>query len=161
MSLKFNLWVLKCRSQSDHFVPARTLMRCSNKFIPASVAEFRACRVMPHCMALVKVMSLSPLGTLGREFAKFTTRVEGRVGGRGIPYAPIAIVLERAHGFGLSLVSGMHFHPSVVVPLLSVWIHSVGSPHTHDSHQSAPQALRDGQSGTDNRNRPTLTLICG
>ena len=47
------------------------------------------------------VMVLSPLGQVAKAFSSFAS---GRAE-RGIPYAPIAIVLERAHGFGVGLTA--------------------------------------------------------
>ena len=54
------------------------------------------------------VLNLSPLGQVARDFSHFA---HGRVE-RGIPYVPIAIVLEHAHGFGVSLTAIWRGHPS-------------------------------------------------
>jgi hypothetical protein len=43
------------------------------------------------------VLNLSPLGKIGQEFAAFSSQTD-----RGVPYAPVAIVMEPAHGFGES-----------------------------------------------------------
>ena len=50
------------------------------------------------------VLTLSPLGRIGRNFSAYSRRVMGTgigsVPGRGVHYSPIAIVMEPAHGFG-------------------------------------------------------------
>jgi hypothetical protein len=52
------------------------------------------------------VLNLSPLGDIGRAFTNFSSGGQLREGEiaafeRGEAYAPVAIVLESAHGFGL------------------------------------------------------------
>ena len=54
------------------------------------------------------VLNLSPLGEVARDFAQFA---HGRAE-RGIPYVPIAIVLEHAHGFGVSLIAEWRGRPT-------------------------------------------------
>ena len=48
------------------------------------------------------VYALSPLGEEARRLANFTAKDHARAR----PYAPVAVVLPHAHGYGLSLVSG-------------------------------------------------------
>jgi hypothetical protein len=50
------------------------------------------------------VYDLSPLGHAARVFAKFTQADIAL--GRATPYAPVAVVLPHAHGYGLGLVNG-------------------------------------------------------
>eukprot|EP01043_Picozoa_sp_COSAG02_P037437 COSAG02_NODE_2807_length_7985_cov_659.432412_8_plen_639_part_00 len=65
------------------------------------VAEAGAVNLFFQNKSADGVLNLSPLGEVAKDFAHFThSRLE-----RGIPYAPIAIVLEHAHGFGVSLIS--------------------------------------------------------
>jgi hypothetical protein len=55
------------------------------------------------------VMRLSPLGQQARSFYAFTA--DGRRE-RGVPYVPIGVVLEAAHGFGISLIQTWRGYPS-------------------------------------------------
>ena len=50
------------------------------------------------------VYSLSPLGDAASAFANFTSADIAL--GRATPYAPVAVILPHAHGYGLGLVSG-------------------------------------------------------
>eukprot|EP00756_Hemistasia_phaeocysticola_P022416 Hpha_TRINITY_DN15834_c0_g16::TRINITY_DN15834_c0_g16_i1::g.190514::m.190514 len=47
------------------------------------------------------VLRLSPLGEIGRDFSNFS-RQDAAGGERAVPHAPVALVMEPAHGFGLA-----------------------------------------------------------
>lgn len=47
------------------------------------------------------VLQLSPLGAIGRELYALSHAAGGSEAVRGIPYVPLAIVIEQAHGMGL------------------------------------------------------------
>ena len=72
------------------------------------VAEAGAVNLFLQNKSSDGVLNLSPLGEVARDFAHFA---HGRVE-RGIPYVPLAVVLERAHGFGVGLTATWRGYPS-------------------------------------------------
>lgn len=49
------------------------------------------------------MLQLSPLGAIGREIFALTHGPGGAEAVRGIPYVPLAILIEQAHGMGLGI----------------------------------------------------------